>query len=890
MPVLSTKLFIPELRDDRVRRRALVDKMASGIRMNTKLTLVSAPAGYGKTSLVIELIEFLDMTTTWLSLDESESDLPQFLSYCIAALKKAGVMIGVESERMALDFALSSTQAPMTMIINDIAAFSEKIILVLDDFHLIRSPNVHNAVKFLLEHQPPNFHLVIITREDPSLPLSQLRVQREITEIRMEELCFTTEETVDFLCRVMELKLSPEAVKAIAYRTEGWAAGLQLVGLSLNNCEERDVVEFIEAYKDTNRYIIDYLVEEVISHQPYEIRDFLCKTSVLDRMNGNLCDSITGANNSRQLLYELEKANLFVIPLDSKRDWYRYHHLFADSLRAELTEEEEQGMHKKAAAWFWDNGFKQEAIKHALKSGDMILSQKLLEDSTEDVFKNAQLSMFVSWTNSIHEDFVKGSEILSVRKAWALYLTGRMSEARQYMNSLGEDFIEKTTQHNKGLILSLKAIMAQQAGCGDPEVLAEEALRFLEAWDPMARISTLNILGRAQESRGKTAKANETFKMAYNESLKLGFTFITTLALKSLCTSLNIMGKCCEAMELYTAYIERMMKEFGKLPPFIGIAYLGLAELFYERNQLDKAKDYMEEGMELCRSISYDWAPYTEFVKARIQFAAGEREAAIRNMEHALISARSKNIPGLATINIAVLTELLLRDGKLNKAKEYEAVFESQIENIGMGASEVVYLAYARLLIYRKAGNAVLGLLEALERETYRSRKLKELIVVYILYAEVYYSAKEYEKADEYIDKAVELAEPQEYYRLFLEDEELVKGIILHRKKERGQFLQKLAEYLKVCVPEEKAPRIESTEVVNSWQGNLDGLKYIEKLSKREVEILSLIAEGMSNNDIANALYISTNTTQWHISHIYSKLEVKSRTQAVLKARAWGIL
>lgn len=299
--ILSTKLFIPEIRDSYVIRRSLVDKLVCGININNKLTLVSAPAGYGKTTLVLELLNSINLASTWISLDDSDNDLTQFLSYLIAALKKAGVAIGSNTEKVASDFNLSSTNAPITMIINDISSSSEKIILVLDDFHFIYSTQVNEVVKFLLEHQPPNFHLIIITREDPHLPLARLRVQGKITEIRMEDLCFTRDETVDFLKRAMGLKLSDEAIDIINSRTEGWIAGLQLAGLSLNGSEEKDIGEFIRIFNDTHRYIIDYLVEEVISRQTEEVRGFLFKTSVLDRMNGELCDAVVGKNDSKLL-------------------------------------------------------------------------------------------------------------------------------------------------------------------------------------------------------------------------------------------------------------------------------------------------------------------------------------------------------------------------------------------------------------------------------------------------------------------------------------------------------------------------------------------------------------------------------------------------------------
>ena len=884
-PILSTKLFIPELRDNCIMRRSLVDKLVWGINKNNNLTLVSAPAGYGKTTLVLELLKSIDMISAWISLDDSDNDLTQFLSYLVTALKRAGVAIGSNTENVAFDFNLSSTNVPMTMIINDISSLSEKIILVLDDFHFIHSSQVNDAVKFLLEHQPPNFHLIIITREDPCLPLPRIRVQGKITEIRMEDLSFARNETVDFLTRVMGLKLSNEAIDAIALRTEGWVAGLQLAGLSLDGCEEQDIGEFIRVFSDTHRYIIDYLVEEVISRQTEEVRDFLCKTSVLDRMNGELCDAVAGKKDSKLLLRELEKINLFLIPLDSKGEWYRYHHLFADSLRTELSKEEELLIHRKAALWLEGNNFKQEAVKHAFKSGDMLLSLRLVEDNMEQAFNNAQLATFVKWLELLPEDLVRGSEILSVRKAWALLLVGKGSEIINYMNFLGEDFTEKTTPHNKGLLLSLKALFALHEGRDNSEILAEEALRFLEPWDSMARSATMSTLGRAQESHGKAAGAVKTHRMAYNESAKLGYTFITTLALMNLGTNLNVMGRRKEAIELYTKYIEGMVERFGKPLPHIGIIYVGISELYYESNELEKAKFFVDKGSDLCQSIFFNWFQNSGMLEARIQFALGDRETAIKSMKKSLNAIPDENISELIIINTSVLTELLLRNRNLDEAKQYEERLKGYISCGDNRASEKAYLPYARLLIYQDRKDEALELLESLKDKLEKMQKLRELITFYILYSKAHYMSGNYEKANMYMDMAISIAEPQDYYRLFLDEEVNINDLISIGKKSDGPFLKKIAEYMKVLIKVGKPPKQEQNSVFDTELKRQEGLEHIEKLSQREIEILNLLVKGMSNNDIAKTLYISTNTTQWHISHIYFKLGVKSRTQAILKAK-----
>lgn len=850
-PILTTKLFVPEIRSNFVIRKSLVDKLIYGINTKSKLTLVSAPAGYGKTTLILELMNSINLDNAWISLDDSDNDLIQFLSYLIAALKKAGVNIRGNTEEVACDFSLSSTNLPITMIINDISSLEKEIILVLDDFHFIHNPQVIDTVKYLLEHQPPDFHLIIITREDPQLPLSRLRVQERLTEIRIEDLCFSKDEATDFFIQVMGLKLSDKVVDDITFRTEGWIAGLKLAGLSLNGYDEKDIEEFIRMFNDNNRYIIDYLVEEVISHQTEAVRDFLRKTSVLTRMNGEICDAVTGKSNGKLLLQELEKMNLFLIPLDSKREWYRYHHLFADSLRTELSKEEKLQLHKKAALWLEYNGFKQEAVSHAIKSEDMRLSLKLVEDNMEKAFNSAQLGTFVKWLELLPEDLVRESEILSVRKAWALLLIGKGSEARSYIDSLGKDFAEKTTSHNKGLLLSLMALFALHEGKANSGILAEEALRYLEPWDSMARSATLSTLGRAQESRGKIVDAVKTHRMAYSESFKLGHTFVTTLALMNLGASLNVMGRRKDAIELFTGYIDGMIHEFGKPLPHIGIIYVAISELYYEGNELDKAKFYIDKGSDLCQSIFFNWYQNIGITEARIQFARGEKETAIKSIKKSLDAIPEDNLSEFLINHVSALTELLLRSGNLDEAAKYEEKLKRFIDCAGNIVGEKACLAYARLLIYQGSTDEALKLLESVKEKTEESQKVRGLIAYYIIYSKALNLNGDHEKAASTMDMAKRLAEPQGYVRLFLDEDKTAPYPILERQEEHERT-----------------------------QG----------LSQREFEILQLLAKGMSNSEISKALFISKNTTQWHISHIYSKLEVRSRTQAVVKAGELKIL
>lgn len=883
--LLSTKLFIPEIRKNYVQRIHLLKKLIKGINSGSKLTLVSAPAGYGKTTLALEFLQSVNIANAWISLDEGDNDIVQFLSYLITALKKIMGATGSGMEDAALDFRLASSNVPMTMMINEISLQSRKVILVLDDFHYIHSDPVIDAVKFLLDHQPPNLHIVITTREDPPLPLPRIRAQGRITEIRMEDLCFNRDESAEFLSRVMNLKLSNEAVDAIAERTEGWIAGLQLAGLSLKGCDEYDVDEFLRIFLGTHSYIVDYLVEEVIGRQPEEVREFLCMTSVLGRMSGRLCDAVTGRRDSRLLLRELEKSNLFLIPLDSKREWYRYHHLFADSLRTELPKEEETLIHRKAALWLEENGFLQDAIDSAFRSGDMRLALRLVESSVAQAFENAQLTTFVKWVDKLPGELVKSSEILAVRKAWALLMVGYGNGTQEYIDSLGESFLEKATPHNKGLLLSLRAVIAQYAGQQDAEKLAEEALRFLEPWDSVMRIAALNTLGRAQKNNGKAIEAVKTLQITYAESRKLGYSFVTTLTLMNLGMILNSLGKRNEAFDLYNEYIDGMKSKFPKPLPFIGIVYIGIADLYYECNELEKAKSYMEEGSELCQSIFFNWIENEGLLESRIQFALGDWEAAISTIRRSIGSIPDGPGSENLILHIAALMEFLLKSGNQDEAGQYEETLKRYGECTDNLASEKAYLPYVRLLIYQNRYDEARKLLENIEINLEKTQKSRELITFYLLYSKACFMGGNRLKAKAYFEKAIRLAEPQGYYRLFLDEEPIIKDIVSSGMIEDGTFINRIAEFIKAPSERVILPYGTPGKRAVPEQVMAGGSGLPERLSQRETEILELLVKGMSNDEIAKTLNISINTTQWHISHIYSKLGVRSRTQAILKAR-----
>ncbi len=692
-PLLMTKLFIPRLPAHSVRRYALESKWLEGFLSGRRATLVCAPAGYGKTTLMLDLLKASAAVPAWLSLDEGDNDAHRFLLYLCAAFRQAGVILPDGLEALFQDAGFQAPEPLMTMLISGASAFDQKLLLVLDDYHVIRHPKVHGLVQFLLSHQPPNLHLAVLTREDPPLNLSRLRLAEELMELRGGDLLFDPGETARLLESALGQTILRDSAARIADCTEGWAAGIKLYALALAGQTPEEAKAYIEKISGTHAYIIDYLVEEVLNALPEDLRSFLLKTSVLLRLDGSLCDAVTGCRDGREMLREISRRNLFLIPLDDKREWFRYHALFAGSVRAGLSREEEGPLYTSAAFHMKSRGFDSEAVAYGFASGNCLVALKLVEDSTEEAFRAAQLDMLLQWLSRLPDDMVQNSEILCMRRPIACFITGRFQEAVAYINALGPDFENTATPHNRGLLYCLRAMIAGASG-QDAEPPAREALRCLEPFDPIARISALNTLGRAQYCKGNVQEAANTFQSALASSLPMGHQFVTTLVMMNYSSCLGVMGRPREALEQCEAYMQGMAQKYGQLPPYAGILYVTMAGFLHALGDEKRAEKLRAEGSLMCASISYDIA---------------------------------------ASLKV------------------------------------------------------------------YENRPVKE---------------------------------------------------------------------------HPAAPR---------------PLEFGEKLSGREMDILRLLCQGMSNGEIAKALFISTNTAQWHISHLYSKLGVKSRTQAIAKAREMGL-
>ena len=621
-PLLETKLYVPKWRAGLVPRARLIDHLDQGI--DRKLTLVSAPAGFGKTTLLAEWLaasEASGRPGAWVSLDRSDNDPAFFWAYFIAALQT--VRSGVGENAISL---LHSPQPPpieslLTTLINEINAIQDGLALILDDYHVIDSQSVHSAVTFLIDHLPPRLHLVIASRSDPPLPLARLRGRAELTELRAADLRFTPDEASAFFNQAMGLGLSADDVAALETRTEGWIAGLQLAALSMRGRD--DIPGFIKAFAGDDRYIADYLVEEVLQRQPEHVRRFLLQTSVLDRLIGPLCDVVTGQESGKEMLQALERDNLFVVPLDDKREWYRYHHLFADVLRAHSIEEEPDQApirHRRASEWYEHNGLPADAIRHALAAEDFERAAGLAELAWGAMDRPFTYPTWLRWVKALPDELIRSRPVLSVGYAWALVIGGepeaaedRLRDAERWLDTAADirdrtecpsaEMVVVDEEAFRSLPATIASARAYQAGAlGDVTGSVKHARRALDLYpedEYFERAVLAVFLGAAYWASGDLEAAHRSIadviasgQTAGDRPFAIGATVLTADIRMA-------QGRLQEAASIYEQSLQLAMEQSDPEPEGAADLYVGLSELDRERDNLEAAAQHLRTSKEL---------------------------------------------------------------------------------------------------------------------------------------------------------------------------------------------------------------------------------------------------------------------------------------------------
>jgi LuxR family maltose regulon positive regulatory protein len=910
-PLLTTKLYIPPIRPRLVLRPRLIERLSAG--MHRKLALVSAPAGFGKTTLLSECAARCGRPVAWLTLDEADNDPTRFLAYLIAALQT--IEIGVGKGILGILQALQAPPAAslLARLINDVSAIPAPFLLILDDYHLIEAKPVHDALTFLLEHQPPQMHLLVSTRVDPPLPIARLRGRGKLTELRQNDLRFTLEETAEFLNEAMGLQLSTDEVAALASRTEGWIAGLQMAAVSLQGRD--DAAGFVYAFAGSDRHVLDYLMEEALMRQPATVQTFLLQTSILDHLTGPLCDAILSREaeelrsksdldtsalelpspsaSGQEILEYLEHNNLFVVPLDNKRRWYRYHHLFADLLQYRLHQTQPDlmpALHRQAGAWHEQNGLISEAIDHALAAGDPAWAARLIEQAAEPTLMRGEFATFLRWVEVLPAEVTRAQSLLYVYHTGIQLMDGLplpVAEAR-----LREVMEAEPSQPVSGAVATFQTLIAVYRGDTPQSVeLAQQALELLAEENLFLGSLLAGFLGITYLWSGDFATAARALQEAVRIGQQIGNLTITLLALCHLAELHIVRGQLHEAKALYGQALEGAVDGQGHPLPIAGLALIGLGYLLREWNDLEAALHHVVEGIELAAKWEETGTLTGYITLACVRQTLGEEEAAREAIQRAWQIAMAFEGMEMALVVASVYqARLWIQQGDHNAVLRWaeergleERIKAGELEKGSRtlpflyGALE--YMAYAEARIAQGRPDEALAILRPLLQMTEAGGWMMFAIETLVLESLALQALGDVQRALRCLERALSLAEPAGFVRLFVDKGQPVARL-LYRAAEHGiapEYAGRLLAAFPTVEPVPGAPSRPSPDM-------------IEPLSEREREVLRLIAEGLSNREIAQRLFLSLSTVKTHTYNIYGKLQVHSRTQAVAKARALGIL
>jgi LuxR family maltose regulon positive regulatory protein len=880
--ILTTKLYFPLVRESLVSRSRLVERLQNGLQ--GRLTLISAPPGYGKTTLMSEWRVGMgrNYLTAWLSLDDDDTDPTRFLTYVIAAIASIKPNFGENTFALLQSVPPLPTRVILANLINELGEFDKPFLLVLDDYHAITNPAIHEAVTYMLDHLPSQMHLVILTRTDPPLRLSLFRGRSQLTEIRSADLRFTVEEAAAFLNQVMGLNLTGEQVAVLEQRTEGWIAGLQLAALSMQGRD--DVEHFISTFSGSHHYIIDYLVDEVLNSQPETVQDFLLRTSILDRLTAPLCDILTEHTDGRTTLAYLEHANLFLIPLDDERRWYRYHHLFRDVLRNRLRLRHPETifeLHTRAAEWFERNHFIPEAVDHALSAGDMEYGVHLVEKNALFMMSRGELTTLIGWINKVGNQ-ITGRPWLSIYQSWVYVHTGRQEAAALLLDevegTVSSSVASTDSLEIRGHIAAIRAhIAAYDWDAASVIAFSKQALELLPETNLFIRSFIAEVQGAAYLLNGDLEKAKQSLSEAYRIGETTGNLHVAVLSTYMLGNLMADQGQLHKAVEFYQKALRMATTPAGQLLPIAARAFNGLSRIYYEWNDFETVNQFTEQSIELAQK----WGNINALVsahltQARVKKAQGDLDRAQTCLNEIQRLTQDHNLaPGGAEKIEILRVELWLRSGDIDAAASWVQMRGFKADDVFPPLREAEYKTFARVLLAQKLTDEAHDLVKRLLLTAEGAGKIGSVIELLILKARILQTKNDDPQALKVIERVLALGQSEGYTRTFL-DAGRQMMMLLYQAEIKGiypLYARKLLSAANMTDKKTLSPQL-----------------LIEPLSGRELEILRLVAEGKSNRQIAETLFIAVGTVKKHLNNIFGKLGVTSRTQCVARGRKLKLL
>ncbi|MEM7535152.1 MAG: LuxR C-terminal-related transcriptional regulator [Chloroflexota bacterium] len=921
-PILTTKLYIPTTRTRFVARPRLIEQLAA--KREGKLTLISASAGFGKTTLVSEWIAVCQQPAAWYSLDDGDNDLTRFLTYLVAASRTVDPTIGADVLALLQSPQSSPIQTILTTYLNAITTLSNSLMLVLDDYHVIHADAIHQALAFLLDHLPPQMHIVITTREDPPLPLPRLRARGQLAELRAPDLCFTAHEATQFFSEVMGLALSTDQVIALSTHTEGWIAGLQLAAISIQGRTATASQTFIQTFTGSHQFIFDYLIEEVLQHQPDPIRDFLLQTSILDRLHGTLCDAVTGQDDGKSMLVHLERSNLFVVPLDDQRQWYRYHHLFADVLQTRLHEEQPAAvsrLHRSASNWYAQNDLPMDAVHHALATQDFAWASDLIELARPSIEKGYRDTIFRSWVEALPAELVYTRPVLNLGYVFALLEAGELAEVEARLQVIegwldavqethGMDWHKVRANPLHGMIVvdeaQFQALPASLSTArtyytlavgtlSDTVKYAQQALDHFPEGDYVRRGQVSGLLALAHWGHGNLNAALEAIAMAADYTEKAG-SLLDIIGGAFVVADIHItLGQLNEAIRAYERAIQIVADHDEVIVLGIDNVYSGLSDLHREQGDFAAATEALAISKRLGepraeRIWHYRWL----IAQAKLQQSVGNLDESLDRFNQAERLYIRNPMPDVQPL-AAMKTRIWLKQGKLadalNWAQERGLAVDSSLSYL----QEYEHITLARVLLAQYQDDPTESLMQQIHHLLSRllqaaeaGHRIGSVIEILILQALAHHAQDSLPAALAPLERALSLAEPEGYVRTFVDEgpplSQLLQNLIAR------YFMPNYTNKLLAALETEKESTDTTPPISPSPHLPTSLSPLIEPLSQRELDVLRLFKTELSGPEIARELVIALSTVRTHTKRIYGKLSVNNRRAAVRRAEELGLI
>jgi len=890
--LLTTKLYIPQRSAELVPRPRLYERLDESLMR--KLTLVSASAGFGKSTLVASWLIERGQPAAWLSLDQGDNDPARFWTYLIAAIQTIHQDLGVEAHQIISVPQLHNTEPVTISLINDISRLPHDLILVLDDYHLIEAEPVHAGLSYLLEHQPPNLHIILSTRVDPSISLARLRAHSQLIEIRAEDLQFSIEEATILLNEKMGLHLNPEHIEALNTHTENWIVGLQLAALSLKGQSSYDT--FIDEFTGNHQFILDYLIEEVLVRLPDAQREFMLRTSILERFCGDLCQAVTGNPASSQMLDEIRKSNLFLIPLDTHGQWFRYHHLFAEVLYALLEKDypdEMEALHLKASAWFESNGYPGEAVDHALRSGNIAQAKELVFKHWTSFFYRGEVATVLRWLDALPKEIERNDPSISLARCWALFLRGQYLAIEPHLEQTNHTYEQLVREGNlsgvqqdlvAGQLAMMRSVLARGRGDHAGSVAyVEEAVRLIPA-DMMEGVGTgWTMLAAAHAGAGNFDGAIKAYEHGITISRAEGNLIAAYGCIYGQSMYMLLQGRMNEAEGICHSTIERAVSEEHGGFPATGALYITMARINLEKYRLDEADAYLNTGLRIARPGGFNEAVRTgRYLRAHLAAARGDLVTAANIFQDTAQIINAMNDPYLTGELNGEWAKVCLKAGDLDAARQKlnilkEKMITTQHANLFLWWRAL----YPRQLCVEKRYEEARTVLNESILGARAVNSHGELVRLLALQALSLDALGDRMSARTALRDALTLSASEGYIWRWLDAGPGIEPLLRELKNDNEMlqaprlYLDSLLDIFQNTFGESTRPQTEALP---------------EPLTSRELEIVRLICEGYSNPEIASKLVVTINTIKKHTSNIYNKLGVRSRTQAIARARELNLL